>query len=358
MLTFASLLFPASATTLEGHVSQDQQSAPGQYGTIDSGAVGDLNHGLSIELEVDAVDPSAESLWRRSAPTIQKDMPDCYTHYKTAHDLIPSLQSAYRARNMKLAQSIATHASNEDMQGFRCATQPHKIPQPRNSHSGQVMAAPMAAPVVTPMPERAVQDAPGQSGYYQGYTSETNDPSKWAPPCGVPGGVQAADNPNAWRYPKCLKGGVGEQVTEEATPSYGPPQLTGHVNQGGGAKFGRIEINRRAADFTIGNDDGAGQPGNGPRYTRTFDGQSMDPIRGAPRGQIYWARFWGEIVRDMNGPGSHADGLVVRGIQDSQGRLFSCNFTVPLYATKAQAASYHYQVTCIPTQRIEPTSLR
>jgi hypothetical protein len=44
---------------------------------------------------------------------------------------------------------------------------------------------------------------PGQTGWYPGFTSTTNDPSKWTPPPDVPGGIKFCDNPNAWRYPQC-----------------------------------------------------------------------------------------------------------------------------------------------------------
>ncbi len=362
---------PAQARqVLQGHVSKgepaDQNTVP--PGVVDNPAVGDLNRALSIELEVKQVDSSAEELWNRSAPIVAKNLPECYAHYQRAHDLVPSLQQAYRAHDVKTADAIVRQADSERTQGYRCASQPRPI-QPRSSGGvGQRPVVPLVQPNVTPLPKPAVpneQPPPGQSGFYPGFTSATSDPSQWQPPPGtLPG--DPCQTPNAQQSAQCRKltGRIDEAAPKPPSQRYDPPRRVGVTTRtADGSQYLRVVINGRRADFRIGNDDSGAPdappplPGQ-PRYTRVFTRQRLEPPGVTPSDRIVWSYFWGVIARDKNGPGSGVDGLLITAIEDSKGQRFVCNFTLPLDVSLAVSARRRFSQACTPERNARNRAVR
>ena len=85
-----------------------------------SQAFGDLHHALSIEIQIERTDPGAEEVWNRGYPIARAASPECAAIYKQSHDLMPSVDAAFRARDYTRANAIDKRASDLLGQADRC----------------------------------------------------------------------------------------------------------------------------------------------------------------------------------------------------------------------------------------------
>jgi hypothetical protein len=74
-------------------------------------AVDDLHHALAIELQVFRVDDGAEEAFRRGLPLVEQKLPKCADLYKQAHALVPRMQQAFVAKDVKTANALQSQAT-------------------------------------------------------------------------------------------------------------------------------------------------------------------------------------------------------------------------------------------------------
>lgn len=109
----------------QGDVYENGNTASKQTLSIEiSQASADLDHGLAIEIEAERVDSGAEDIWKRSSATVSKYEPQCYVDYNKAHELIPTLNKEFLAKDYNGANATAKQASGFLSTAETCSNKP------------------------------------------------------------------------------------------------------------------------------------------------------------------------------------------------------------------------------------------
>jgi hypothetical protein len=121
------LIAPRPAFAQQGDVYESGSSPAPSSQTLSieiSQASADLDHGLGIEIEVERIDSGAENIWKRSSATVSKYEPQCFVDYNAAHNLIPTLNKQFLAKDYNGANATAKQASTFLSAAETCSNKP------------------------------------------------------------------------------------------------------------------------------------------------------------------------------------------------------------------------------------------
>lgn len=271
----------ATGTTLQGGVTAgpDAPEAPAEPSpqasamTVERAQI-DLHHALAIEIQVERIVPAAEQIWNRSVGTVRRYLAPCAALYQQAHALIPSLDAAFRARDVATANALDAQAARYLQQADQCAaggsgaggtpdrgapyagpypgplppgpTPPYGPPPTTGSYGGRPLRPPPAAQPQTPNPTwfdtPAYAASPRvrlpQTGDYRTAPGDQGQGTKWnrtvhLDVLGSRARLQTSNGTYTLNYKGDLNGG---SLYEVADPPMSPPMKMLFVERSSGAK--------------------------------------------------------------------------------------------------------------------------